>query len=389
MASLLPPLRLTGATCLREGQLQQRSIALAEGRFTTGPYPAVDLRGYYILPGIVDLYATPPDLGSRGTLARLDRAAASYGITTQRIAVPWSWDSAPRKPEAARRLAEAHGAARADLLTDIQLQLACEALLAPEQAALLSLVRTCRIPQVIFTNHAAWVDNMRGNDPAGFLRWALVRGLTADRLSAALDAAQRNAPAMPRHLCQLAECFDELGVLYGSDGDLTAEQREHHSMIGARLCINPGTARVAAAARAVGDPILTAADPLQPADPTAPRMASQAAPRPLALIHAGLCDALVSGCNPAALVPLVFRLADGGAMPLERAWRLVSDLPARIARMPDRGVIAPGKRADLTIVNATTRAVEATIAAGRLSYLGGDAAARFLRLTGIDRLAAE
>lgn len=383
MASLLPPLRLTGATCLRDGQMQQRSIALAEGRFTSGPYPAVDLRGYYILPGIVDLYAAPPDMGSRGALVRLDRTAASHGITTQRIAVPWSWDSAPRHPKAARRVAENHGAARPDLLTDMQLQLACEALLAPEQAALLSLVRIWRIPQVVFTHHAARVHHLRDHDPAGFLRWALARGMTADSLSAALDGAQANALAMPRHLCELAECFDELGVLYGSDGDLTAEQREHHSMIGARLCINPGTARVAAAARAVGDPILAAEDP------DAPASAPQTAPGPLALIHAGLCDALVSGHSPAALVSTAFRLADSGAMPLERAWRLVSDLPARIARMPDRGVIAPGKRADLTIVNATTRAVEATIAAGRISYLNGDAAARFLRMTSIDGLAAE
>jgi len=383
MASMLPPLRLTGATCLREGHLQQRSIALAEGRFTTGPYPAVDLRGYYVLPGIVDLYAEAPDLDGTDALSRRDRAAASHGITTQRLAVPWSWDGASRQPAAAHRVAEKHGADRAGRLTDIQLQLACEALLAPEQAALLALVRRWQVPQVIFTNHAARVDHMRSDDPAGFLRWAVARGLTADALSAALDAAQRNTAAMPRHLCELAESFDEMGVLYGSDGDLTAEQREHHSMIGARLCINPGTARVAAAARAVGDPVLVAAGSGTGDRPW------DTVPRPVALIHAGLCDVLVSGADPAALVPLVFALADSDAMSLARAWRLVSDLPARIARMPDRGVIAPGKRADLTIVNAATRAVEATIAGGRLSYLGGDAAARFLSLTGIDRLAAE
>lgn len=383
MAPMLPPLRLTGALCLRDGHLQQRSIALADGRFTTGPYPAVDLRGYLVLPGIIDLHAEPPDLSSDDMLVRIDRAAAAEGVTTRRIAVPWSWECAARSPAAAHDTIAAVDAARRQLVTDIQVSLACEALLADAQAALLALVRDARVPQVIFTNRADQVDQLRGTDPAGFLRWAWANGMSADALSAALDALQVNAQAVPRHLCRLAECFDELGVLYGSDGDQTAEMREHHSMIGARLCLNPGTARVAAAARAVGDPVLVSAGPEFDLG------AEPGVPRPTALVQAGLCDALVSGRDPDGMIPTIFRLVDRGALPLERAWRLVSDLPARIARMPDRGVIAPGKRADVTIINAETRRVEATIAGGRLSHAGGEAAARFFRLTGADSLAAE
>lgn len=380
MIPMLPPLRLTGGLCLRDGRLQQRSIALADGRFTTGPYPAVDLRGYYILPGIVDLHAEGDAADSP---QQRDRAAAERGVTTRRVAVPWAWDSAERTPDAARAVVAAHAAARSGFVTDLQVHLFCEVLLTPEQDALLALVRSYDVAQVIFTNHAAQLDQMRNADPAGFLRWAWRRGVTADALSTALDAVQGNTGAVPRHLCNLAERFDALGVLYGSDGDATAEQREHHSMIGARLCLNPGTARVAAAARAVGDPVLVGADPATAAT------GDGTGPRATALIHAGLCDALVSGQNPDALVPLIFRLVDQGLLPLDRAWRLVSDMPARIARMPDRGTIMPGKRADVTIVNAETRAVEATIAAGRLAHVAGDCAARFHGLTDRTRMAAE
>lgn len=383
MAPTLPPLRLTGATCLRDGQLQQRSIALAEGRFTTGPYPAVDLRGYYVLPGIVDLHAELDDNAADGMLTRLDRAAAAQGVTTRRIAVPWTWECVGRGPAAAQRVVAGFRKEQRDQMTDLQLTLSCESVLVREQAALLALVRTAQVPQVIFTNRAGHVDHLRSTDPAGFLRWAWTHGVTADALSAALDDMQTDAAAVPRHLCRLAECFDELGVLYGSDGDLTAEMREHHSMIGARLCLNPGTARVAAAARAVGDPVLVSAGSEFDIG------SGCGALRPTALVQAGLCDALVSGRDPDGLVPMVFRLVDRGAMPLESAWRLVSDLPARIARMPDRGVIAPGKRADITVINAETRRVEATIAGGRLSFVAGAAAARFLRLTEPDALAAE
>ncbi len=55
MPALLPPLRLTGALVLRDGELQRRSLAFAAGRLTRGPLPEVDLSGFLILPGIVDV----------------------------------------------------------------------------------------------------------------------------------------------------------------------------------------------------------------------------------------------------------------------------------------------------------------------------------------------
>ena len=56
MPQTLPSLRLTGATILRDGALQDRSVAFAEGRITRGPLPEVDLTGYLVLPGIIDLH---------------------------------------------------------------------------------------------------------------------------------------------------------------------------------------------------------------------------------------------------------------------------------------------------------------------------------------------
>ena len=49
-------LRLTGATVLRDGAMQARSVAIQDGRISKGPLPEVDLRGYFILPGIIDLH---------------------------------------------------------------------------------------------------------------------------------------------------------------------------------------------------------------------------------------------------------------------------------------------------------------------------------------------
>ena len=51
--------------------------------------------------------------------------------------------------------------------------------------------------------------------------------------------------------------------------------------------------------------------------------------------------------------------------------------------------LEPGLRADMVIVNAETRGIEATISAGRLSYLAGEAARRFVSQPEALRLAAE
>ena len=82
-------------------------------------------------------------------------------------------------------------------------------------------------------------------------------------------------------------------------------------------------------------------------------------------------------------------LVDQGLCDLARAWAHISSNPAQILGMKDRGRIAPGLRADLAIVNAQTRSVEATVTQGHLSYLSGEAALRFMRQPVLLRMAAE
>jgi alpha-D-ribose 1-methylphosphonate 5-triphosphate diphosphatase len=97
-----------------------------------------------------------------------------------------------------------------------------------------------------------------------------------------------------------------------------------------------------------------------------------------ALIAEGLCDALVSDYYYPALAQAAWRLADAGTLSFAAAWEAVSTEPARIAGLRDRGRLAPGSRADLVVVDPATRAVEATIAGGRMAHLSGGAAQRFM-----------
>ncbi|SEO58166.1 alpha-D-ribose 1-methylphosphonate 5-triphosphate diphosphatase [Salinihabitans flavidus] len=382
MPRFLPPTRLTGATILRDGMMQRRSVAIADGRITKGPLPAVNLSGYLILPGIVDLHGDaferhiaprpsapfPIETGLRAT----DRDAAAHGVTTAWLAQSWSWEGGARAPEYAEDLLRAHAAYRAEMLTDLRVQIRCETHTVNTAERLLSLVEEFGVDYVVFNNHLGEALAMARDDPDRLAAGASRAGRSPQEHLAQIHAARDQAREVPRYLCRLAEAFDRRGVLYGSHDDPDGNTRETYSLIGARICEFPTTRAPAALARAVNDPVIMGA-------PNVVRGNSQAGNiRAVDLIHDGLCSALVSDYYYPSLAQAAFRLVDSGLLDLPRAWALISETPAQILRLADRGRIDIGKRADLAIVNEKTRIVEATICNGRITHLAGEAAHRFL-----------
>ncbi|NNK15529.1 MAG: amidohydrolase family protein, partial [Sulfitobacter sp.] len=71
-------------------------------------------------------------------------------------------------------------------------------------------------------------------------------------------------------------------------------------------------------------------------------------------------------------------LADAGVCDLARAWHLVSAGPAAVLGLEDRGHLTPGMRADIVVLDAATRRVAATFVEGRVSYMSGAVADRFV-----------
>jgi alpha-D-ribose 1-methylphosphonate 5-triphosphate diphosphatase len=143
-------------------------------------------------------------------------------------------------------------------------------------------------------------------------------------------------------------------------------------MIGATVAEFPLTHRAAAAAHAMFSPVIMGA-------PNVVRGQSQAGNASATdLVAAGLCDALVSDYHVPALPLAVWTLVDRGVLSLPKAWALVSSSTAEILRMTDRGRLEPGRRADLVVIDAESRKIEATICNGCLTYLSGEAARRFM-----------
>lgn len=366
----LPPIRLTGALSLRDGQLLPRSVALAEGRLTRGPLPEVDLTGYLVLPGMVDLHAGGPDPDTA------DRDAAAAGVTTACLTLDWRWPNGPDDAAAVEMHLRRAAAHRLAMRTDLRLHLDVEMHLFDEAERVVEAVRRNRISLVTFSN--GFPAALEAADAVlGFDRFARALGHDPDDLARRILAAEARTADLPRHLCTLAEAFDDLGVIYGTRADPDGEARERHSMIGARLAMFPASRRAAAAARAMLCPVVLRAGDIC------------AGGSDLALAREGLVTALASNGRPGDLAAAAFALSDLGLMPLARAWALVSSGPAEILRLPDRGRIDAGLRADLTIVHAATRQVEATISRGRLIHAEGEAADRFAAVLPRRRHAAE
>jgi len=381
MSVPLPPVRFTGAQILRDGGMQRRSLAVAEGRITRGPLPEVDMRGYYLLPGIVDLHgdaferhiaprpSAPFDLAVG--LASVEREAAANGVTTAWMAQSWSWEGGLRGPDFAERLLAALAEARPRMATDLRVQIRCETHLVDTADRLLAAVRRHGVDYVVFNDHLEEAVDLARTRPEEAAIWARREGRSLTEHVALVEATLARAREVPRHLCRLAEAFDTLGVLYGSHDDPDGETRERYSMIGARIAEFPTARPAAAAAKAMNDPVLMGA-------PNIVRGGSQSGNvSALSLVEQGLCDALVSDYYYPALAAAAWRLVDAGLRSLPEAWAMISAVPAEILGLCDRGALDHGRRADVVAVNAETRAIEMTIAGGALTYLAGGAAHRF------------
>ncbi|MBO9475549.1 alpha-D-ribose 1-methylphosphonate 5-triphosphate diphosphatase [Shimia sp. R10_1] len=393
MSSSPLSLRLTGAQVLRDGALQDTALAFSEGHIVDHALPEVDLSGYLLMPGIIDLHGDaferhiaprpsapfPVAMGLRGT----DRDAAANGVTTAWLAQSWSWEGGHRGPDAAENLLAALDAYRPHAQTDLRIQIRCETHTVHTRDRLIAAVEQHNVDYVVFNNHLEEALYLSRVNPEALAHWAKGAGRTPQEHLALVHAAFDESPQVPRHLCALAEAFDRIGVRYGSHDDPDGDTRERYSVLGARVCEFPTARSAAAVAKAVGDHVVMGA-------PNIVRGGSQAGNIQAArLVADDLCDALVSDYHYPALSKAAFRMVDDGLRDLPSAWAMISTNAAKIMDMTDRGTLAPGQRADIVIVHPDTHAIEGTIAGGRISHLSGDVAHRFFDAASETKLAAE
>jgi alpha-D-ribose 1-methylphosphonate 5-triphosphate diphosphatase len=377
----LPPIRLVNARTLVDGDFKDHPVTVRDGRIDSGPGREVDLSGYLLLPGIIDLHGdgferhlsprpTAPFDKARG-LGSVAGELAANGITTAWLAQSWSWEGGFRSGDAAVALLAALDRARGDLLADMRVQLRLETHVIDQHEAVLEAVAAHAVDFVVFNNHLPEAVEMAGTRPHRFASWAAQTSRTADEMLAIVRAAEAQEPLVPAALTAIAGRFASLGVTMGSHDDATPETRAFYRGIGATISEFPTTVEAARAAQAAGESVLMGA-------PNVVRGGSQTGNIAAAgLVAGGLCDALMSDYYYPALPQSAWALVDAGLCDLPAAWAMISTAPARIMRLSDRGRLEDGLRADLVAVNPVTRRVEMTLSVGRVAHLSGEAARRF------------
>ena len=162
------------------------------------------------------------------------------------------------------------------------------------------------------------------------------------------------------------------GVRMGSHDDQTSEGRAEWRRRGVFVSEFPETLEAAQAARDAGEPVVLGA-------PNVVRGASHAGNvSALELIGAGLCDALASDYHYPSPARAAWRCVELGLMEEAAAWQLVSEGPARVLGLTDRGRLEPGLRADVVVMERETRRIAAVIAGGQVAYMSGPVAGRFI-----------
>ena len=333
-----------------------RIAAIRPGAHPTG---AADLAGDFLIPGIVDVHTDHveahvfPRAGVQwdflNALMAHDAVVIAGGTTT--VLDSLCVGASVKRPErrdllvplvAALERGRDDGLFRADHL----LHLRCE-ICDPDTIALTDATITSPLVRLVSVMDHTPGDRQSLDRDLWLDRMAIEMGLekTEARATMAelLDRSARVGAEVRAHVVALATAA---GLPLMSHDDRTPAQVDLARAEGATVSEFPTTLEAAIHARAQGLSVVMGA-------PNLLRGGSQSGNVSLrALLEADLCDVLSSDYIPRSPLDAAFAIGTDDSLPqdLSRAISMVTDAPARLAGLTDRGRIAPGYRADLVQV---------------------------------------
>jgi alpha-D-ribose 1-methylphosphonate 5-triphosphate diphosphatase len=335
------------------------------GRFNAG--------GMLVLPGIVDIHG---DAFERQLMPRpevffpyeialhdTDIQMVANGITTGYHGLTYSWEPGLRGADAARAFLSALETEKKHLVCDTRVHLRFETYNLKAVGEAVEWIEKDKIGLLGFNDHTECFWN-----EIAIPRYATVlearTGLTNGEYRALLERVRSWADMVPAAIDRLSTEARERGIPMASHDDETPQMRRSYHSLGCTLCEFPVTFDTVMTARELEDLVILGA-------PNAFRGQSQSSRRVSArdAIENNACNVLTSDYYYPALLQSAFALARDGVLSFPKAWSLVSANPARAVGLTDRGCVAPGKRADLVLVDdsiPTRPRVCNVFAAGRL-----------------------
>ncbi len=356
----------------------ETDVAIEDGKISgvgapsNGSRQRIDASGALVLPGAIDIHGDaferqlmprpgvhfPHDIA----LLETDKQLIANGITTAYHGVTLSWEPGLRSADAFREFLGAHERLKSHYISDVRLHLRFETAnvgMVDETAGWLA---EGRIDALAFNDHLPHIRRYREN----FDKMSVYAGRSGMSLDEFLVLFDKVAIAAEEGqdlgIERLAEAARGAGIPMLSHDDAGEDVRLRFHNLGCRIAEFPMGDKTAAAAKALGDPIvLGAPNVVRGGSHTGLQSAAESAAK-------GLCDVLASDYYYPALMHAPFILAKQGKLPLPEAWMLVSTNAADALGLNDRGRIQVGQRADIVIVSdeGPIPTLKATIAAGRL-----------------------
>lgn len=397
----MPEQTITGAHVILPGAIEETTVTISEGQITGIGGAArgedVDGRGLYLAPALVDVHG---DAFERQVMPRpgvfvpletavleTDRQLAANGIATAYHALTLSWEPGLRSVARGRSMIEALQNLAPRLTVENRVQLRWETFATEAIETLIWAMSGPLKPSLAFNDHLSM--EMRSleisrqdrafehsetfvaadpGDPRLRERWvktAAQAGLPLDDFMDLVASVWERRDEVPGQMQSVAALAREYELPMLSHDDSQIEARQFFRDLGATTAEFPMTLSPTKNARASGDAIIFGA-------PNVLRGGSHIGSLGAAdMVEDGLCDALASDYYYPALLAAVARLNAERRAPLADLWSLVSSGPAKAMGLLDRGEIAPGKRADLILLDwpeGKAPAVRATYVAGRPAY---------------------
>jgi len=347
--------RMVLAESVHDGDVVLKGETIAEIGDPGSGQGGHDLEGDYLMPGLVELhtdhleshYAPRPGVRWNAAVAvqAHDAQIAGSGITTVLDALRVGADEDARvDADDMRSLADAieECQARDRLRAEHFIHLRCEVSASDVMEGFARFEDDRRVRLVSLMDHTPGQRQFVSFD-AYKLYYQGKTGMPDDEFQAFVDRRLADAGRWaPGHRKALSEACRARGIVLASHDDATGEHVAEAIEQGVHLAEFPTTMEAAKASHEAGMQVLMGAPNVVRGGSHSGNVAATD------LAEAGVLDVLSSDYVPFSLLQATFVLSEEGhGISLPEAVAMVSRKPAEAVGLSDRGVIAPGKRADL------------------------------------------
>lgn len=351
--------RIEGGRVLTEDGFLEAPLTVSQGVIAGESTPGsqtLDASGCLVLPGIVDIHgdaferALLPrpgvDVPSEIAFQEVDRQLLASGITTAFHGLTFSFEPGLRDWRSSLATARAIRAIRGGLAVDHRLHLRFEVRAAAAEADTIRLLEEGTCDLLAFNDHFEDSKDQLATGSKRLQRSLERTGLDAEAFAAMLQTADQPKAEREERIARLTAIARAHDIAVASHDPANADDIAAARALGITIAEFPMTRGAAEAAKREAMATVFGA-------PNVMRGGSHKGLVGAAQMAADdLCDVLVSDYHYPSLLNAPFRLAEELGQPIEAVWPMVSEHPARIMGMTDRGTLHTGQRGDVIVLRA-------------------------------------